>query len=139
LSEEVVKGADRGTEVIGEAEEQWLEEEQDEEEEEQEGVEVEGSGGGGGATAGRGAPIIASTNFCLSQYTPASSFFRARKMSASRLSERRVFVSADVSGTFGTSKTTLFNPHPNPNSRHSTTLPSLFNALLKEATCPVEV
>ena len=72
LSEEVVKGANRGTEVIGEAEEQWLEEEQDEEEEEQEGVEVEGSGGGGGATAGRGAPIITSTNFCLSQYTPAS-------------------------------------------------------------------
>jgi hypothetical protein len=65
LSEEVVKGANGGTEVIGEAEEQWLEEEQDEEEEEQEGVEVEGSGGGGGATAGRGAPIIDSTNFCL--------------------------------------------------------------------------
>jgi hypothetical protein len=43
LSEEVVEGADRGTEVIGEAEEQWLEEEQDEEEEEQEGVEVERS------------------------------------------------------------------------------------------------
>jgi hypothetical protein len=65
LSEEVVEGANRGTEVIGEAEEQWLEEEQDEEEEEQEGVEVEGSGGGGGATAGRGAPIIASTSTLL--------------------------------------------------------------------------